>query len=171
MGSLPESLEVFEPAPDGRLTFAGYADNQDHPRVSGIVRAWDHNTGASTLELRLPARVGTLAVAGSDVVLVGSDDGRATAWRWNGSWLPLSDQQHAAEIVAVAFAGHGRLACSASRDGHVRVWSYADPDRPNFQTFIDAEPAAVGFFDGSRGLALVDRNGELHRWKVEAPRS
>lgn len=171
MGSLPESLEVFAPAPDGRLTFAGYADNQDHPRVSGIVRAWDHDTGVSTSELRLPARVSTMAVAGSDIVLVGSDDGRATAWRWNDSWLLLSAQQHTAEIVAVAFARHGGLACSASGDGHVRVWSYADPDGPNLQTFIDVKPAAVGFFDGDGALALVDRNGEIYRWKIELPRS
>jgi WD40 repeat protein len=166
MGLQPRSLEVFEPAPDGRFTFAGYADNEDHPRVSGFVIAWNHETGESTPELRLPARVAALAVSANDVVVVGSDDGRASVWRWLGSWHSLSEQQHRAEIVAVAIARHEPLACSVSRDGHIRVWSYAESAISNFHTFIDVEPAAVGFFDDGRALAIVDRSGEVHTWEI-----
>jgi len=116
-------------------------------------------------------QVSALAVAESDTAVEESDDGHPTAWRWDGSCLSLSVQEHGAEVVAVALAGQEGLACSASRDGHLPAWSYAEPGRSNFQTFVDVEHAAVGCFDRRRGLSLLDRKGEVHRRNVEAARS
>jgi hypothetical protein len=162
---LSVSCESVSVSPDGAMIYCGYADNEDHPRISGELRVWDARTAAASAALRFPGAVQALAAA-SDGVVVGTDDNGASSWRYEGSWRLLNEVRHGAPVVAVACSEARGLACSVSRDGALTVW----PRRggaASLRTFVDVEPVHVGFSPGARRVHLVDRTGEVHVWEIE----
>src|SRR6266496_4778646 len=110
------SCESVSGTPAGATIYCGYADNEDHPRISGELHVWDAGTAAPSKEQRFPGTVQVLAAA-SDGVVIGTDDNGAGFWRYVGDWQPLNEVRHGAAVVAVACSEERGLACSVSRDG------------------------------------------------------
>jgi hypothetical protein len=161
------SCECVSVTPAGAAIYCGYADNEDHPRISGEVRVWDARKATPSEERRFPGTVQALAAA-SDGVVVGTDDNGAGFWQYDGDWRPLNEVRHGTAVVAAACSEERGLACSVSRDGALIVWPYRGGPQ-SLQTFVGVEPVSVGFAAHGRRVWIADRNGGVHVWEIEDP--
>ncbi|WP_162596183.1 hypothetical protein [Methylobacterium sp. 17Sr1-1] len=166
IGMLSAPCESAAVAPGGAALFCGYADTEDHPRISGKLCLWNCETAEHSIEQRFSGSVHALCATRNGVVIVGTDDNEASAWRFDGSWQEIAAIRHEVAVIAVGCAEQQGLACSVSRDGILIVWRYLSGQQL-LRTFIDVEPKFAGFLADGRAVCVVDRSGEAHVWKIE----
>jgi WD40 repeat protein len=165
--NLPDiSCEAIAIASEKNAVICGYADNADSPNISGEIRVWDLLTAQYSVSQHFSSSIRSLESTSDGIVVVGTDHGEASSWQYDGEWHRLATIHHSVTVVAVACAEERQLACSASRDGVLKVWNYLR-DAPLLMTFIDVEPICVGFLDKGQSLCMVDRSGEVHVWHIE----
>ncbi|SIT58603.1 hypothetical protein BQ8794_50705 [Mesorhizobium prunaredense] len=166
VGMLKAPLESAAIAPGGTALFCGYADTEDHPRVSGKICLWDCETAEHSIEQRFSGSVHALCTTLNGVVIVGTDDNEASAWRFDGGWQRIAGLRHEVAVMAVACAEEQGLVCSVSRDGMLIVWRLLTGE-PLLRTFVDVEPKFAGFLADGKAVCVIDRSGEIHMWKIE----
>lgn len=165
--SKPEiSCEVFAISPVNVALICGYADNADHPNISGEIRIWNLLTSEYSASQRFSSSVRSIESTRDGTFIVGTDFGEASSWRFDGKWNKLVSINHSTPVVTVAFAEERMLACSASSDGLLIVWHLLN-GTPFLRTYIDIEPVIVGFLQQGQSLCMVDRSGEVHVWEIE----
>ena len=164
---LPEiSCEVFALASEQAAVVCGYADNADHPNISGEMRVWDLAATRYSAPQSFSSAVRVLESTDQGVFIVGTEHGEASSWRFDGAWQRLAGTQHPVAVVAVAYSPEERLVCSASRDGLIMVWRFLG-GIPLLKTCVDVEPICVGFLQHGRSICMIDREGEAHIWEIE----
>lgn len=163
---VPEiSCNTFEIVQHGAAIICGYSDNMDWPHVSGEIRIWDLDSGECSIAQYLGTSVHSIASSDAQTMIVGTVEGEASSWRFDGEWHRLAGVRHPVAVVSVACTEDGQMACSASRDGLLIVWDVVH-GHAFLRTFIDAEPVGVGFLHKGRSLCMVDSSGEVHIWEI-----
>jgi WD40 repeat protein len=164
---VPEiSCEVFAIASEKVAIVCGYADNADHPNISGEIRVWNLLTAEYSASQHFSSSIRSLESTSDGTIIVGTDHGEASSWRFDGEWRRLAGSRHPVTVAAVACAGDRQLACSASRDGLLIIWHFLS-GTPLFRTYVDVQPVSVGFLHQGQSLCMVDQGGEVHVWEIE----
>lgn len=160
------SCGQFVVATDRPAIICSYADNEAHPNITGELRVWDLLTAQFSELQSFDSSVSSLAVSEDGVIVVGTEHGQVSSWRFDGKWHRLAAMRHSVAVLAVASAESTQLACSISQDGLLIVWDLVEGTQI-LKTFVDNEPVCVGFSDSERQLCMVDRDGEVHVWEIE----
>jgi len=162
----PLSCDVISVSGDGLVAAAGYTNNSRWPASTGEVRVWDLSSAEAPVPLEFPAPITAICSRVRDEAIIGTRDGAVSSWRHRGHWQRCAVVHHSLPVVAAGSTSDGRIACSASGEGTIRVWE-TSTGQCLLQTFLDVRPIAIGFIDGDGGLCLVDSDGDVHIWHIE----
>jgi WD40 repeat protein/soluble cytochrome b562 len=162
------ACRVFEIGREPETLLAGYANKVEGGEISikGEFRVWDTKRLEDTPPQLLSAPVNGICQTPSGAVVVGTQDGEASSWRYDGEWKRLAIIEHGVPVVTVSCSDRGELICSASEDGNLMIWE-SRTGQPLLRTFLDIKPVAAGFIREDTGLCVVDRMGEAHVWRIE----
>jgi WD40 repeat protein len=131
--------------------------------------AWNlRGLGAEPREIRIERRITELAFGLPNQLILGSENGAATAYLLGTEKEKRAFAGHRGEITSLTFNSDHRFLATAAVDGTVRVWDLKDEDVEPAMIPYPSRGAIVKtvFSQDGRSLQTVSLDGTIRRWDL-----